>query len=539
MELALFETAGLPDGAVLSVRAGNTRRQAPLPLQGPLRFPNLPFNAKQLKLDVMQTLGSAKCELKAAKELESYSVLVDMSDGGRARIGFTVREQPNLCGKRAAELKQADKQDGAVADADTNVASSEKTWAATDTRQYARGHNIPNFVQEMLQMVLRDKPDAPFSFMAEYLQKKAIELGENPGNETTMRSPPQSQKQMPYYSAPIPQDTGERTLPQKHAPYYNASHPQDTGDRTLPQKQAPYYSASIPQDTGERILPARNNKAAPSLPPRGGMQDEEGMLPQKSAPPRAGGLRQQPSAYSQPQKGYPTTYEDPGALQQPQTLQQPQPVAQKRVTHQLPADNGQSPEEEFGLRQIANKHKTKRMATSALEEVEPDDGDGEFYVPKVERGMHDDNSSVSYGGGPDGYVPKVPAQGHGDGGDSAANSYAKAAKPRSAADVARRNRAGAGDQSRNNQKSMPPGRNNYDDDYGAAPQVPLKRDDGGEPHSKRGLKSLPGPQKAAYRSARVSDDPERAQLEAEHMALQAERASLLHDLALFNQMARR
>lgn len=497
MEVSLFEAKGLPEGSVLSVRAGNTRRQAPIPLQGPLRFPSLPFNAKQFKLDIMRTLGSAKCEIKAAKELESYSVLIDMPDGDQARIGFSVREQPNLCGKRASELKQVDKnQDGA--DADPTMASAEKAWAGSDTRTYAREHNIPNFVQEMLQMVLREKPDAPFTVMAEYLQKKAIELGEITGGEitgyeTTMRAPSQSQKQ---------------------------------------------YSASIPQDIGERTLPARNMKSAP--PPRGGtrpyqdeaFQNEEGMLQQKSAPPPTGGFKQQPSAYYQPQKGLPVTHEGSGASQQPQMLQsQPQAVAQRRhVSHQVPADGDKAQEEEFGLRATATKHKMKRMATSAIEDMEADDGDGDFYVPKLEREKeHDDNSS--YGGGPDGYVPSVPAQGVAsdqyDDGEVA--GYAKAGKPRSAAEVARRARGG-------NQKSLP-GRRGYDEDYGAAPQAPMKRDDGGD--YKRGLKSVPPAQKAAYRSARVTDDPDRANLEAEHMALQAERAALLHDLARLNQKMRR
>eukprot|EP00419_Tripos_fusus_P023080 CAMPEP_0172727894 /NCGR_PEP_ID=MMETSP1074-20121228/91931_1 /TAXON_ID=2916 /ORGANISM="Ceratium fusus, Strain PA161109" /LENGTH=493 /DNA_ID=CAMNT_0013555085 /DNA_START=75 /DNA_END=1556 /DNA_ORIENTATION=- len=493
MEVSVFEVVGLNEGSVLSVRAGNTRRQAPIPLQGPLRFPNLPFNAKQFKLDIMQTLGSAKCEIKGAKELESYSVTVDMNDGGQARIGFSVREQPNLCGKRAGELKQVDKTQDGGENADPTMASAEKAWAATDTRTYARDHNIPNFVQEMLQMVLREKPDAPFTVMAEYLQKKAIELGESTGNEATIRPPPQSQKTL--YS----------------------------------------YNASIPQ-ASERTLPMQDMKTAPSLPPRGGtrqpfqtesFQHQEGMLQQKSAP-QIGGLKQQPSAYYQPQKGMPAAYEDSGAMPQ-----------KRYVSHQLPADGDKSHEEDYGLGQITTKHKMKRMGTSALENLDPDDGDGEFYVPKLERLKEHDDSS-SYGGGPDGYVPKVSAEGFAKDqyGDVEA-SYAKAAKPRSANEVARLARAG--EQHSRNQKSQPPGRRPSDRDYGAAPQVPMKRDDGGEPHQsyKRGVKSLPGSQKAAYRSARVNDDPERAQLEAEHMALQAERASLLHDLSRLNQKVRR
>ena len=59
---------------MLSIRAGNTRRQAPIPLTEPLRFPNLPFNAKQFKVDVLKPLGSARLDIAGQKELESYEV---------------------------------------------------------------------------------------------------------------------------------------------------------------------------------------------------------------------------------------------------------------------------------------------------------------------------------------------------------------------------------------------------------------------------------------------------------------------------------
>jgi len=50
MEVLVTDAKGLPEGCVLSIRAGNTRRQAPLPLNEPFRFPNLPLNAKNFKV---------------------------------------------------------------------------------------------------------------------------------------------------------------------------------------------------------------------------------------------------------------------------------------------------------------------------------------------------------------------------------------------------------------------------------------------------------------------------------------------------------
>jgi hypothetical protein len=59
-------------------------------------------------------------------------------------------------------------------------AKEKASKVARDTREYARDHNLHNLVQEMLQYVLRERPDAPYAFMAAYLKRKAQERGEKP-----------------------------------------------------------------------------------------------------------------------------------------------------------------------------------------------------------------------------------------------------------------------------------------------------------------------------------------------------------------------
>lgn len=186
MEVNVFETTGLPEGCILSIRAGSTRRQAPLPLTEPFRFPNLPFNARNFKIDVLHTQGSGRLEINAGGEGESYVVPVLMKDGTEGKVGFTVHEQPSLCGKRAAELKQLDRSmrseaSPMIASQTTSESLSPTEKAskiARDTREYARDHNLHNLVQEMLQYVLRERPDAPYAFMSAYLKRKAQERGE-------------------------------------------------------------------------------------------------------------------------------------------------------------------------------------------------------------------------------------------------------------------------------------------------------------------------------------------------------------------------
>jgi len=182
----VFDTTDLPEGCILSIRAGNTRRQAPLPLSEPFRFPNLPFNARHFKVDVLATCGSGRLDINAGGEEESYIVPVMLADGVEAKVGLTVREQPSLCGKRAAELKQLDRSMRAspteqpVTPTGSNSPADKASKAARDTREYARDHNLHNLVQEMLQYVLRERPDAPYAFMSAYLMRKAQERGEKP-----------------------------------------------------------------------------------------------------------------------------------------------------------------------------------------------------------------------------------------------------------------------------------------------------------------------------------------------------------------------
>jgi len=191
MEVAVNDTSGLPEGCILSIRAGNTRRQAPLPVVEPLRFPNLPFNARHFKVDVLHTRGSARLDINAGSDEESYVVDVRLNDGTEAKVGLTVREQPALCGKRAAELKQLDRNmrteqsptlhdSKAQPESQANSPDQKASKVARDTREYARDHNLHNLVQEMLQYVLRERPDAPYAFMSSYLRRKAQERGEKP-----------------------------------------------------------------------------------------------------------------------------------------------------------------------------------------------------------------------------------------------------------------------------------------------------------------------------------------------------------------------
>jgi len=190
MEVLVTDTNDLPEGSIVSIRAGSTRRQAPIPLAEPFRFPHLPFNAKHFKVDIMSTVGTGRLDINTGREVEVYDVPLRMADGKETKVGLTVREEPSLCGKRAAELKQFDRSLRTGADSAGTISqnpscpqtpsnSVDKAKAVLDTRMYSRDHNLAGVVQEMLQFVLRERPDSPYAFMAAYLRRKAQERGED------------------------------------------------------------------------------------------------------------------------------------------------------------------------------------------------------------------------------------------------------------------------------------------------------------------------------------------------------------------------
>merc|ERR1719329_1985930 len=68
MELHVVSTEGIPEGCVLSVRAGATRRQAPVAADRPFRFPTSPGEALPFKVDVLEPVASARLILRPGEE---------------------------------------------------------------------------------------------------------------------------------------------------------------------------------------------------------------------------------------------------------------------------------------------------------------------------------------------------------------------------------------------------------------------------------------------------------------------------------------
>lgn len=151
MELRVADVRGLHPDCILSVRAGQARRQAPLGQLAtrPLRFPEQTGAGASghLKIDLLQPLASECLVLHPAAS--SYTIGVD-SAGGKPS---SFRLMLNQFGPKAAAPPAADK---------SGAAENE---AVVSVQQYLEKFRVLEYMQRLLQALVEAKPEDPFEFL--------------------------------------------------------------------------------------------------------------------------------------------------------------------------------------------------------------------------------------------------------------------------------------------------------------------------------------------------------------------------------------
>mmetsp|Transcript_18861 Transcript_18861/g.32756 ORF Transcript_18861/g.32756 Transcript_18861/m.32756 type:complete len:3096 (+) Transcript_18861:58-9345(+) len=178
MELVFSNSSGIPEGSILSVTAGDQRKQRLLngsSNEKPWHFPARPLQANPFRLDVYAPIGTSRLALKPSDQ--SYNVELKLVNGATEaiKLDFAVKElavadvdspvvTPNGNGSEKSESRQVRKQK-----------------AATEAQMYIEKHQLMQYVQNMMQSVLTEKPDDPFEYMENILRqtraKNKVELG--------------------------------------------------------------------------------------------------------------------------------------------------------------------------------------------------------------------------------------------------------------------------------------------------------------------------------------------------------------------------
>lgn len=187
MELHVVSTEGIPEGCVLSVRAGSTRRQAPVAADRPFRFPTSPAEALPFKVDVLEPVASARLILRPGEERRTdcqYTIPLEATgedgegkgpppDEKVSNMNVTIAVRPTEdnekkeAEKKAEETVEGDGIPGAPKkEAKAGSSASSRHGQASAAREYLDQHNLVEFTQLLVQSVIKEQPDKPYAFMA-------------------------------------------------------------------------------------------------------------------------------------------------------------------------------------------------------------------------------------------------------------------------------------------------------------------------------------------------------------------------------------
>lgn len=169
MELAIVDTCGLQEGSILSVRSGPTRRQSPLPCVAPFRLPAGPW---PLRIDVLGLLGKSgpsaslanldsegRCRVPLeARDGRKMSVTLQVIDTTKAALRPKTAPEPDRKSLEEAEAS------GAVRRRDTEA----------EARAYLDRHRLHEFMHALFELLLRERPVDPYTFIATRFQEAAI-----------------------------------------------------------------------------------------------------------------------------------------------------------------------------------------------------------------------------------------------------------------------------------------------------------------------------------------------------------------------------
>jgi len=188
------------DGSIVSIRAASSRRQGVVQLKRALHFPVPMADASPFKVDVLKKVGEGEITVRA-EDADYDCVLKQIGTSLAAmNLKLQIRSAPHLCGRSRQELKV-----GASAPLSTNVpemplkepaptmpaelTAQSAAWpelqqaqqgAAVQARQYFDNHNIMRLVQALLEALIRDQPQEPFSYIGTFMDRLSEALQQKP-----------------------------------------------------------------------------------------------------------------------------------------------------------------------------------------------------------------------------------------------------------------------------------------------------------------------------------------------------------------------
>lgn len=169
MEVTVVSAQGAPEGSILSIRAGGARRQGPINSKHPFRFPVAPTAGGPFKIDLLGPIATTR--MVPRPDEDTYSTTFTTGDGKVITVDLNVQATGEGAAPAASDSMEPLKvaAESALDGATPNKASKRHN-IALEARSYLDDHQLTNFIQSMLQGLLKEKPEDPYAWMARQLQ---------------------------------------------------------------------------------------------------------------------------------------------------------------------------------------------------------------------------------------------------------------------------------------------------------------------------------------------------------------------------------
>mmetsp|Transcript_67218 Transcript_67218/g.105055 ORF Transcript_67218/g.105055 Transcript_67218/m.105055 type:complete len:1078 (-) Transcript_67218:41-3274(-) len=157
MEFILQSVEGVPDGSVLSIKIGDTKRQGPTGKLGqPFRFASSPAEPLPMKVEILTPAAP------------SQSVKVDPSKTVQ-EVQFSDKMKVTLAQREAPELRRplADVKDVTA----SQLLATDKLETAQSAAAYLERHDLVRTFQDILHGLLVIKPADPFAYLEDHVAR--------------------------------------------------------------------------------------------------------------------------------------------------------------------------------------------------------------------------------------------------------------------------------------------------------------------------------------------------------------------------------
>lgn len=148
MEVNLVSKTGIPDSAILSIRSGAVKRQAPTTSDRPFRFAPGETKDNLLKFDILQCVGTGYAVLKPFED--RYNVVLSNDMACEVDIKH-VGSSP------------------ITADKQPDVAKPTSTFSVQNAQSYLDEHGVLQFIQGMIQALVKERPSDPYKYMGRHI----------------------------------------------------------------------------------------------------------------------------------------------------------------------------------------------------------------------------------------------------------------------------------------------------------------------------------------------------------------------------------